>query len=207
MGCDKRQATIDKRDPGVLDRAARRLAEEGNQDAAEAVFRDALAQYRLQYGPHHEHTLVVMSNIAASMAQRGTAHKLKQAEAMYRHTLVLQREVLGPEHPDTLTSLKNLASVLRMGGKLEEAEKLQKEVDEVERPKLEPSRSLSRLRSSSRLRSPSRRMSSQRRKVGNNNEAEAPQNNLLEAKTEAKLEAKVDADSVAKEKQETVQRL
>ena len=61
---------------------------------------------------------------------------MAEAEALQAETLAIQREELGPEHPDTLLSIGNMARILGKRGRVDEAERLLKEVLEVQRPQV-----------------------------------------------------------------------
>ena len=82
--------------------------EEGNHDAAEKLFREALAMNRRLLGDKHKEIAAGLSNLAFVEKEKGD---LTHAEANFRQALAMQRELLGEVHPDVAMTLNNLAYV------------------------------------------------------------------------------------------------
>ena len=82
--------------------------EEGNHDAAEKLFREALAMNRRLLGDKHKEIAAGLSNLAFVQQEKGD---LAHAEANFRQALAMQRELLGEVHPDVAMTLNNLAYV------------------------------------------------------------------------------------------------
>ena len=59
--------------------------------------------------------------------------RFSDAEALQRQTIDIQRRVLGPEHPQTLKITGHRAESLEGEGHYPEAERLDKQVLEIER--------------------------------------------------------------------------
>lgn len=103
------------------------LCEDGEYDAAEALYRQVLEGRRSVLGSTHIETL----NIANDLANLLSDHQGKpdEAEALYREALEGRRRELGESHKVTLDTIYNLGVHLREQGepRLEEAEALQRE--------------------------------------------------------------------------------
>lgn len=82
--------------------------EESNHDAAEKLFREALAMNRRLLGDKHKEIAAGLSNLAFVEKEKGD---LTHAEANFRQALAMQRELLGEMHPDVAMTLNNLAYV------------------------------------------------------------------------------------------------
>jgi tetratricopeptide (TPR) repeat protein len=84
------------------------LEQHGDYDEAEALFREAINQYRRLYGEKHANIAVGLVNLALVQQDKGDN---AGAEATYRTALAMQRELLGELHPETAQLLNNLAFV------------------------------------------------------------------------------------------------
>lgn len=76
-------------------------------------------------GLEHPDTILVMSNLAATLRAQG---KLDEATDMMRKVLEKRIQILGAEHLNTISAMSNLAIILGDQGKLEEATDMMKEV-------------------------------------------------------------------------------
>jgi nephrocystin-3 len=86
------------------------LQDKGDYDAAEPLFRRALAIEEQVLGTQHHNTATSMANLATLLHNKGN---YDEAETLYRRALGIHEQVLGTQHPDTATSLNNLAMLLR----------------------------------------------------------------------------------------------
>ncbi len=90
-------------------------------DAAEPLFRRALATREKTLGPDHPDTAGSLNSLALLFQSKGD---YEGAEPLYRRALTIYEKTLGPDHPDTAGSLNNLALLLRSKGDYDGAESL-----------------------------------------------------------------------------------
>ena len=98
-------------DPGLalaIHNLAELLYEDGNYDAAEELYTEALAMRRRLLGDKHPLIAGTLSSLGLVRQARGD---LAGAEAMFREALAVQQQTLGEVHPDIATTLNNLAFV------------------------------------------------------------------------------------------------
>ena len=98
-------------DPGLalaIHNLAELLYEDGNYDAAEELYTEALAMRRRLLGDKHPLIAGTLSSLGLVRQARGD---LAGAEAMFREALAIQQQTLGEVHPDIATTLNNLAFV------------------------------------------------------------------------------------------------
>ncbi|KAI7183644.1 hypothetical protein KC363_g8143 [Hortaea werneckii] len=101
------------------------LRVQGDYDAAEKLYRQALEGSEKVLGKEHPDTLASVNNLAEVLQVQGD---YEAAEKLYRQALQGQEKVLGKEHPDTLGSVNNLAGLLRAQGDYKNAKKLFRQV-------------------------------------------------------------------------------
>jgi tetratricopeptide (TPR) repeat protein len=82
--------------------------ENGDYEAAERLFTEALAMKRRLLGEKHPEIALGLGNLASTLNDKGD---LAAAESAYRQALAMQRELLGEYHPDVALTLNNLAFV------------------------------------------------------------------------------------------------
>jgi tetratricopeptide (TPR) repeat protein len=83
------------------------------------VYRHCLEKARRVLGNEHSLTLLVLSDLAVALGNRG---EVDEYLALSREVLAIKTRVLGRKHPDTAATLINLATALSNQGKLKEAE-------------------------------------------------------------------------------------
>lgn len=93
-------------------------ARRGEGEAAEPLYRDALALTRRLYGDTDLRTAEIVNNLAVSAQARAD---LPEAERLYREALRIATALKGDRHPDVATAISNLAGVLHSRGQLAEA--------------------------------------------------------------------------------------
>ena len=94
-------------------------------DAAEPLYRRALAIDEALYGPDHPDVATDLNNLAALLY---TTNRLVDAEPLYRRALAIREASFGPDHPEVAKYLNNLAELLRATNRLAEAEPLYRRV-------------------------------------------------------------------------------
>ena len=99
------------------------MSEKGDYDAAEPLFRRALAINERALGPEHPVTATSLNNLSALLSDKGD---YDAAEPLYHRALAIRERALGPEHPDTMRSLKTLRRLLVKLGRFSEAELLRR---------------------------------------------------------------------------------
>ena len=92
---------------------AREISARGDHAAAEAQFRDVLADEARILGPDHPDTLATRLQIAREIAARGDH---AAAEAQFRDVLADEARILGPDHPDTLATRLQIAREIAARG-------------------------------------------------------------------------------------------
>jgi len=97
----------------------------GDNDTAEALFREALALRRARLGDYHVAVAENISNLAVVLEAKGD---IEAAETMYRQAIDVMRELYGGNTPDVAAVIGNLAMlVAEQGDDDEEAERLYRE--------------------------------------------------------------------------------
>ncbi|HPF36279.1 MAG TPA: protein kinase [Candidatus Krumholzibacteria bacterium] len=91
---------------------------QGDQTAAEAAAREALAGFRAVLPPDHP-TLANAKDQLASILEK--QERWDEAEALFREAYLALRASLGPDHRDLGTTANNLAGCLRQSGKPDDA--------------------------------------------------------------------------------------
>jgi tetratricopeptide (TPR) repeat protein len=105
----------------LLNQTAYYLAERGEYEAAEPLYRWALHGHERLLGKEHPDTLLSVNNLAALLRAKGDS---EAAEPLYRRALDACERVLGEDHLQTLISINSLAMLLDDKGDLTEAEPL-----------------------------------------------------------------------------------
>jgi hypothetical protein len=96
----------------------------GRGQEAEALYKQALTQFRTVLGADHPDTLVVMENLA--YVYRASKRHSK-AISLCEQVLATKRKMLGPNHPATLSAANTLAYYNWLGGRIEESIVLQEQ--------------------------------------------------------------------------------
>ncbi len=94
------------------------LRENGGEEAAEVLYRQAWAHWQASLGGEHPHTVVSLVNLAVSTKQNGDAAR---AGALTRAALAARCRLLGPDNPDTLNALRGLGDILLDMGAYQDA--------------------------------------------------------------------------------------
>jgi tetratricopeptide (TPR) repeat protein len=113
-----------------LNTQGNRLAESGNNQEAERLYREALEIWRSLGRPYEAHTAGTLLNLAAAMSddgQRPAAVKISE------EALALHQRTLGTKHHRTVSNMNLLASNYLMLGDPERAEALYAEALPIER--------------------------------------------------------------------------
>jgi tetratricopeptide (TPR) repeat protein len=92
---------------------------QGRYTDAEVYIRKALEGRKLLLGEQHEHTLLVMNNLAVNLQYQ---RRLEEAETLHRAALEGRRATLGESHPDTIQSINNMGGVLYQLDRVDESE-------------------------------------------------------------------------------------
>jgi eukaryotic-like serine/threonine-protein kinase len=119
----------------VLASLAQVLRQEGKNDEAIAMYRNAADVARRVMGPEHPDTLAVLNNFSDALRLTGQP---KEAEAIARQTLAVRERVLGPDHPFTTTTRMVLGASLVSLGRPAEAEPILMRALETARTKEGP---------------------------------------------------------------------
>ena len=82
--------------------------EDGDYDAAEKLYVEAIAMKRRLLGEKHPEIAITLSNLARVLQNK---RDLAGAEARFREVLAMQRGTLGDVHPDVANTLNNIAFV------------------------------------------------------------------------------------------------
>ena len=107
--------------------------ENGKYEAAEHLYKQALAGMEQAYGREHLHTLTIVNYLALVLDCEA---KFEEAEEMIRRAVKGRQKMLGPEDPATLDSVSNLAVILGSQGKYKAAELMNRQaLDGRERSK------------------------------------------------------------------------
>lgn len=107
----------------------------GDFDAAEELYREALALRLGRLGPEHPDVAWSLANLAWVRQQQG---QYAEAEELDRQALAIRRKGLGDEHPDVARSLTNLGACLTKQGRYPEAEQALSEALTILRQMPEP---------------------------------------------------------------------
>jgi tetratricopeptide (TPR) repeat protein len=108
-------------DPTVLNNLAESLEDAGDYDAAEALFRRALAINEKTLGPDHPRVAGGLDNLAELLQAKGN---FGAAEPLARRALAIDERTLGPQHPHVAIRLEVLGSLLEVEGDCDRAEPL-----------------------------------------------------------------------------------
>jgi tetratricopeptide (TPR) repeat protein len=108
---------------------------QGQYEAAEPLYRRALAIRERVLGPDHPDTAQSLNNLAGLYYFQG---QYEAAEPLFRRALDIRERVLGPDHPDTAQSLNNLANLYQSQGQYEAAEPLYRRALEIKEQVLGP---------------------------------------------------------------------
>jgi tetratricopeptide (TPR) repeat protein len=106
------------------------LGVKGQIDAAEELFRQALAIRRKSLAHAHPDVARSLHNLAQLLFDKG---EYDEAERLYREALAIRRKSLGDAHPYVAPSFRGLASACSAKGDLEEAERLCREALAIHR--------------------------------------------------------------------------
>jgi CHAT domain-containing protein len=98
------------------------LAEARNHlEAAESLYRDALAIFEKTSGPEHPDAAAVLNSLGVLLKGK---NRLAEAEPLYRRAIAIWEKSLAPDDPKAAAVLNNLALLLRGTNRLAEAEPL-----------------------------------------------------------------------------------
>ncbi len=111
-----------------LDWLAEAKSEQGDNEIAESMWREALASSR-ELGPDDAATAKLLNNLGILLARQPS--RLAEAEEYHRQALAIRRHVLEPQNPYLAHSLFNLGFVFKRQGDLESAEKNIREAVEI----------------------------------------------------------------------------
>lgn len=106
------------------------LQREGDYEAAEAIYREALEVRRARYGARHPKVAESLNDLGDVLQDRGD---YAAAERLYRRALKQRRELLGERHQDVAESLNNLALLFHERRELDRAEPLYRQALELRR--------------------------------------------------------------------------
>jgi tetratricopeptide (TPR) repeat protein len=101
-----------------------------DEEAAEALFREALEILREAYGNEHPRVAACLESLGGVYLSRG---EFARAEPMYREALAVRQRVFSGDHPDVATGLNNLGYLLFTKGDLDAAEPYYREALEMRR--------------------------------------------------------------------------
>ena len=96
---------------------------EGDDEAAERLYRDGIDLVGRHFGDHSVRLLHGLNSLGRLMSRRGDA----EAETLYRRALGISLSATGPGHPRVADQMHKLASALARQGRLAEAEPLARE--------------------------------------------------------------------------------
>lgn len=97
------------------------LQQEGDYEAAEAAYREALEVRRDRFGERHPKVAESLHDLGDVLQDQGD---YASAEELYREALSQRRELLGERHEDVAESLNNLALLFHERQELDRAEPL-----------------------------------------------------------------------------------
>ncbi|RSL64198.1 hypothetical protein CEP53_004146 [Fusarium sp. AF-6] len=101
---------------------------QGRYAEAERIQRQAINTRTELLGAEHPETLIVMSDLAATLCHQG---RWEEAEELEVHIMETRKRLQGDEHEKTLDAMNNLAFTISEQGRLEEAGELWGHVLEV----------------------------------------------------------------------------
>jgi CRP-like cAMP-binding protein/tetratricopeptide (TPR) repeat protein len=101
------------------------LVRRGRSGAAEALYRELLADWCRVQGDDHLDTLATRHDLAAAIGMQG---RYSEAEEMYRGLLDDDYGLLGPDQRDTLAARSSLARMIGLQGRYAEAQDLGNDV-------------------------------------------------------------------------------
>src|SRR5262249_31986166 len=81
---------------------------QGKYNAAESLYKQALAIHKKVLGPEHPRTSTTLNNLGFLYFKQGRYY---DAEPLYQKSLAINEKVLGPEHPRTAITRRNLADL------------------------------------------------------------------------------------------------
>jgi tetratricopeptide (TPR) repeat protein len=126
-------------DPAIQARCLGRLAafEEARNalDAAEALYRRALAAETAAYGKDSARVAVRLNDLALLLEAKDD---FRSAEPLLRRALANQEKAFGPDHPEVAMGLNNLASSLLALGRIAAAEPAQRRALRILEARLNP---------------------------------------------------------------------
>jgi tetratricopeptide (TPR) repeat protein len=117
----QRSLQIQPDDAAVINNTATTLHRAGDYEAAEPLFRRALAIAEKALGPDHPDIATCLNNLASLLQAKGD---YVGAEPFFRRALAINEHVLGPDDADVAMSLNNLALLLQAKGDYAAAEPL-----------------------------------------------------------------------------------
>ena len=113
---------------GIADPTARLLNQIGLMlqaqarfEAAEPLYRRALAIVEKSYGPDHPNVAIRLNNLAGLLH---ATNRHAEAEPLFRRARAIDEKSFGPDHPDVAIDLNNLAGLLHATNRHAEAEPL-----------------------------------------------------------------------------------
>ncbi|KAL8726336.1 MAG: hypothetical protein Q9166_006784 [cf. Caloplaca sp. 2 TL-2023] len=104
------------------------LAGQRKYEEAENIQRHTVQVVQDSCGKEHPRTLMFMHNLAWMIRYT----KRDEAEELYRYVMQSKKKVLRKGHPTTLLSMKELAALLRRQHRNDEAEKIERQMRELE---------------------------------------------------------------------------
>lgn len=107
---------------------------------AESLCKQAIEGRRKTLGDHHPDTLRSNGTLSAILRGKEGRENVEEAARILEAKLAQERKGIGEEHHDTIETMGNLACTLYILGKLDEAERLQREVIYRSRRKNDPDR-------------------------------------------------------------------
>ncbi len=105
----------------VLDNLGGLYRDQGKNQAAESLYKQALEIRENVLGSNHPAVGITLNNLAGLYRAQG---KYEIAEPLYKRDLEISEKELGPNHLDVAPTLNNLAGLYEYQGKYEDAEPL-----------------------------------------------------------------------------------
>jgi len=100
--------------------SAQQAMSQGKTTEAESFFRMALAEAE-KLPPHDPKLATTMNNLANCLRHQG---RYADAEPLYKQAILVREKALGHNHKDLAILLENYAKMLRLAGRVPEAEKI-----------------------------------------------------------------------------------
>ncbi|MCH9020758.1 MAG: CHAT domain-containing protein, partial [Proteobacteria bacterium] len=120
---------------GSLNNLAELYRAQGRYEAAEPLYKRALAVREKALGPDHPDVATSLNNLAGLYRLQG---RYEAAEPLYMRSLAIKEKALGPDHAGVAASLNNLALLYENQGRYEAAEPLYKRALAIRQKALGP---------------------------------------------------------------------